>query len=43
MAARLDGTLVRINLREPDTASGQGGLAIGALAALTQIESLLAS
>jgi hypothetical protein len=42
-AARLDGTLVRINVREPDTPSGHVGLAMGALAALTLIESLLAS
>jgi hypothetical protein len=34
---------VRINVREPETPSGHISLAMGALAALTQIESLLAS
>ena len=42
-AARLGGTLVRINVREPETPSGHVGLAMGALTALTRIESLLAS
>ena len=42
-AARLGGTLVRINVREPETPSGHVGLAMGALAALTRVESLLPS
>ena len=41
-AARLGGTLVRINVREPATPPGHVGLAMGALAALTRIQSLLA-
>jgi hypothetical protein len=41
LAARLGGTLVRINVREPETPPGHIGLAIGALAALTRIEALL--
>ncbi len=42
-AARFGGTLVRINVREPETPSGHVGLAMGALDALTRIEALLAS
>jgi len=42
-AARLGGTLVRIDVREPETPPGHVGLAMGALTALTRIESLLAS
>ncbi len=40
-AARLEGTLVRINVREPETPSGHHALAMGALDALTRIEALL--
>jgi len=42
-AARLGGTLVRINVREPDTPPGHVGLPMAALEALTRIEALLAS
>ena len=42
-AARLGGTLVRINVREHETPPGHVGLALGALAVLTRIEALLAS
>ena len=40
VAAGLGGTLVRINVREPETPPGRIGLAMGALAALTRIEAL---
>jgi NAD-dependent SIR2 family protein deacetylase len=42
-AARLRGTLVRINVREPETPPGHVGLKVGALEALTRIEALLAA
>jgi NAD-dependent SIR2 family protein deacetylase len=42
-AARLRGTLVRINVREPETPPGHVGLKLGALEALTRIEALLAA
>ena len=42
-AARREGTLVRINQREPEVPPGHVGLAMGALAALTRIEAILAS
>lgn len=38
MARRLEGTLIRINTREPEVPSGQLSLNIGALAALQEIE-----
>ena len=41
-AAQLEGTLVRINVRRPETPPGHLGLAMGALAALVRIETLLA-
>ena len=42
-AARFRGTLVRINVREPDTLPGHVGLPMGALEALTRIEETLSS
>ena len=42
-ADRFCGTLVRINVREPETPPGHIGLAMGALAALTRIEAALTS
>ena len=44
MAARYRGTLVRINVREPQVPEGRGhvGLAVGALAALREIDRLVA-
>jgi NAD-dependent SIR2 family protein deacetylase len=41
-ARRLAGTLVRINLREPETPPGHIGLRMGALEALTRIDALVA-
>lgn len=40
-ARSLGGTLVRINVREPETPPGHVGLRMGALEALTRIEALL--
>jgi NAD-dependent SIR2 family protein deacetylase len=40
-AARFGGTLVRINVREPDTPPGHVGIPMGALDALTRIDSLI--
>ncbi len=40
-AARLRGTLIRINLREPDVPGGQIGVALGALEALEAINARL--
>ena len=40
-AARFGGTLVRINVREPNTPPGHVGIPMGALDALTRIDSLI--
>ena len=40
LARRFDGTLIRINLREPEVPRGQIGLPSGALAALAAIDAL---
>jgi hypothetical protein len=41
MTSRLRGTLVRINVREPQVPAGQIGLSMGALAGLREIDTLL--
>jgi hypothetical protein len=40
MAEELDGTLIRINLREPGVPGGHFGLAMGALEALRRIDAI---
>jgi hypothetical protein len=41
MTSRLQGTLIRIDPREPEVPSGQFGLAMGALAGIRQLEEAL--